>query len=71
MVACNRKLVIECRQPSRRSVPLSKSFEYAYIHAKGEYIFALGSDDGLLPWGLSALEEVIEAFPNEEIIQWE
>lgn len=54
-----------------RDLPLSKSFEYAYIHAKGEYIFALGSDDGLLPWGLSALEEVIEAFPNEEIIQWE
>lgn len=54
-----------------RDLPLPKSFEYAYLHANGEYIFALGSDDGLLPWALSALDEVIEAYPQEEIIQWE
>lgn len=54
-----------------RDLPLPKSFEYAYLHACGEYVFALGSDDGLLPWALSSLEEVIEAYPQEEIIQWE
>lgn len=54
-----------------RDLPLPKSFEYAYLHSSGEYVFAIGSDDGLLPWTLSALEEVTEACPDEEIIQWE
>lgn len=54
-----------------RDLHLPKSFEFAYLHAKGEYVFALGSDDGLLPWALEALNDVISAYPNEEIIQWE
>ena len=54
-----------------RELPLPKSFEFAYLHAKGEYIFALGSDDGLLPWALEVLEKVTIAYPKEEIIQWE
>lgn len=54
-----------------RDLHLPKSFEYAYLHAKGEYIFAVGSDDGVLPWALEALDDVINEYPDEEIIQWE
>lgn len=54
-----------------RDLRLSKSFEFAYLHAKGEYVFALGSDDGLLPWALEVLDDVISMYPEEEIIQWE
>ena len=54
-----------------RNLSLSKSFEFAYLHAKGEYIFAIGSDDGLLPWALEVLDDVINQYPDEEIIQWE
>lgn len=54
-----------------RNLHLPKSFEYAYLHAKGEYILALGSDDGLLSCALEILEEVTEKYPDEEIIQWE
>lgn len=54
-----------------RDLPLPKSFEYAYLHANGEYIFALGSDDGLLPWALETLNHIITEYPDEEIIQWE
>lgn len=54
-----------------RDLHLPKSFEYAYLHAKGEYIFALGSDDGALPWALEALDQVIAKHPGEEVIEWE
>lgn len=54
-----------------RNLSLSKSFEFAYLHAKGEYIFAIGSDDGLLPWALEVLDHIISQYPSEEIIQWE
>jgi hypothetical protein len=50
---------------------LPKSFEYAYLHANGEYIFALGSDDGLLPWALESIDTITQQYPDEEIIQWE
>lgn len=54
-----------------RDLHLPKSFEFAYTHAKGEYIFAIGSDDGLLPWALEEINKVIEQYPEETIIQWE
>lgn len=54
-----------------RDLQLCKSFEYAYLQAHGEYIFALGSDDGLLPWALETLDSVTKQYPEEEIIQWE
>lgn len=54
-----------------RDLHLPKSFEYAYLHAKGEYVLALGSDDGLLPWALEILDAVTNTYPNEKIIQWE
>ena len=54
-----------------RDLHLPKSFEFAYTHAKGEYVFSIGSDDGLLPWALEELNKIIERYPEEEIIQWE
>ncbi len=54
-----------------RDLHLPKSFEFAYLHTKGEYVLALGSDDGLLPWALEILDAVTNTYPNEKIIQWE
>ena len=65
----NSSKIVYLRTP--RNLPLPKSFEYAYLHATGEYIFALGSDDGLLPWALEVLDVVISGYPNEEVIQWD
>lgn len=50
---------------------LPKSFEYAFLQASGEYVLALGSDDGLLPWALKELDKVIKEHEEEPIIQWE
>lgn len=50
---------------------LPKSFEYAFLKARGEFIFSIGSDDAVLPWSLEILKQVIDENPNEEIIQWD
>lgn len=54
-----------------RNLHLPKSFEFAYLKAKGEFIFSLGSDDAILPWTLDTLEKIVENYPNEDLIQWE
>lgn len=54
-----------------RDLHLPKSFEFGFLKAKGEFIFSLGSDDGVLPWTLDVLEEILEKYPDEEIFQWE
>lgn len=54
-----------------RELPLPKSFEFAILQTRGEYIFSLGSDDALLPWTLEVLEEVVNHYPDDEIIYWE
>lgn len=54
-----------------RDLCLSKSFEYAYLHTKGKYIFSIGADDGVLPWALETLAQIVEEYPEDEIIQWE
>lgn len=53
-----------------RNLCLTKSFEFAHLHASGEYILALGADDGVLPWALSTLADVTKEFPEELIIEW-
>ncbi|MBQ7477315.1 MAG: glycosyltransferase family 2 protein [Selenomonadaceae bacterium] len=58
-------------QKTPRDLYLPRSFEYAFLHASGEYVLSLGADDGLLPWALRELEEVIARYPEEEVIQWE
>jgi len=54
-----------------RDLHLPKSFEFAYIHAKGEYIFSVGSDDGLLPWALDEIDKITKKYPEEYIIHWD
>ena len=54
-----------------RPLVLGKSFEFAFLHTRGEFVLSLGSDDGLLPWALRILDEVRQHFPKENIIQWE
>lgn len=58
-----------CRTP--REYNLSRSFEYAFLHAKGEFLLSLGSDDALLPWALDVLDSIRKEYPEEDIIQWE
>lgn len=54
-----------------RNLHLPKSFEYAFLKAKGEFILSIGSDDGMLPWSLDVIKNVIEQYPEEEIISWD
>ena len=54
-----------------RNLQLAKSFEFAILQARGDYVLTLGADDALLPWTLEVLEEVTRANPKEEIIQWD
>lgn len=54
-----------------RLLYLTKSFEFAYLKAKGAFVLSIGSDDALLPWGLEALKSVLDRYPQEDIIQWE
>lgn len=54
-----------------REYNLSRSFEFAFLHAKGEFLLSLGSDDALLPWTLDILDDIRKSYPDENIIQWE
>lgn len=54
-----------------RELPLTKSFEFAFLHARGEYIFSMGADDAMLPWTLEVWDKVIREYPEEEIFLWE
>lgn len=54
-----------------RRLYLTKSFEFAYLQTRGEFVFSIGSDDGVLPWALNALKWVLDQFPQEDIVQWE
>ncbi len=52
-------------------LPLTLSFEFAYLMAKGKFIFSIGADDGVLPWSLDIIDEVLKKCPNEQILMWE
>ena len=54
-----------------RNLHLPKSFEFAFLKAKGDFIFSIGSDDGIFPWTLEVIEKILNKYPNEDIIQWE
>lgn len=53
-----------------RDLALSKSFEFAFLQAEGEFIFAVGADDGVCPWALSVLSNVMKDYPQEKILKW-
>lgn len=54
-----------------REYNLSRSFEFAILHTKGEFLLPLGSDDALLPWALQVLDDLRKTYPDEDVIQWE
>lgn len=54
-----------------RNLHLPKSFEFAFLKAKGDFIFSIGSDDGIFPWTLEVIEKILNKYPDEDIIQWE
>lgn len=54
-----------------RDLHLPKSFEFAFLKARGEFIFSIGSDDGVLPWCLNVLKDVLSRYPDEEIVRWD
>lgn len=54
-----------------REYSLSKSFEYAFLQARGEFILSIGSDDGVFPWSLEVLSVLRKEYPQEEIIKWD
>ncbi len=72
----NQKTIAEGKKPKIKyyhtpgPLSLPKSFEFAYLHAKGEFIFGLGSDDGIMPDGLKTLAEYLEDYPNDDVIAW-
>lgn len=52
-----------------RMLAIGRNFEYAFLKSRGEFLISIGSDDGLLPWTLEVLNEVLEN-NNDEIITW-
>lgn len=52
-----------------RPLVIGKSFEYAFLKSRGEFIIPLGADDGALPWTLQILDKILEDIPDE-IIMW-
>lgn len=54
-----------------RNLNLSRSFEYAFLQSRGEFVFSIGADDAVLPWTLEVLEQIREKYPEEEVILWD
>lgn len=68
--------VVELNDPRVRyyrtpfALSIDKSFEYAYLHARGAFIFSLGADDGVLPWALKYIRQAMEDYPSADILSW-
>lgn len=54
-----------------RSLPLQKNFEFGYLQTRGAFVLSIGSDDGILPWGLEAIRAILDQYPDDEILVWE
>jgi glycosyltransferase involved in cell wall biosynthesis len=52
------------------ALALAKSFEYAFSQTRGEFVFALGADDALMPWGLELIADALRQHPNDDVIAW-
>jgi hypothetical protein len=70
------KYIRESENPRLRYVKtpaplrLAKSFEYAFSQAKGEFVFSIGSDDALLPWGLEMIDQALDKCVHDDVIAW-
>lgn len=52
-------------------LPLVKNFEYAYLKSKGEFIFAIGPDDAVLPYALQYMWDAVEQNPESNLLIWQ
>lgn len=54
-----------------RELPLAKSFEFAFLKARGRFIFSIGADDAVFPWTLEVLHAALKHIPDDEIVRWD
>lgn len=50
---------------------LTKSFEFAYLHARGEFIASIGADDGIYPWAVQIMKDSILHMKDSNILHWD
>ena len=49
---------------------LTKSFEFAFLHARGSFVFSIGADDGIFPWTMRVLHEILPHMGDRDILSW-
>lgn len=49
---------------------LAKSFEFAFLQARGKFIFAIGADDGVFPWTVQRIMMALPVMEDSDILQW-
>lgn len=49
---------------------LTKSFEYAYIKSRGEFLIPIGADEGILKQSLNNLKKIIDEYPENKVFSW-
>jgi glycosyltransferase involved in cell wall biosynthesis len=57
-----------------RVLPITKSFEYAYLKARGDFLIPMGSDDGMLfnsLWHLDSVLKQLEANGEVNLLAWD
>lgn len=52
------------------ALQLGRSFEYAYLMSKGDFLIPIGADEGILKSSLSNLKGVLESHPTENVFAW-
>ena len=53
-----------------RELLMTKNYEHGILHAEGDFIFTLGSDDGLLFHGLKYLKDALAKLLNYDVVMW-
>ena len=54
-----------------KALPLTKSFEFAFLNTRGRFILSIGADDAVLPWALDVLDSVLPQIPDNEVVLWD
>lgn len=50
---------------------LAKSFEFAFLHARGRFITSIGADDGIYPWAVESISAVLPCMQDNNILHWD
>lgn len=50
---------------------LTKSFEFAFLHARGRFITSIGADDGVYPWAVESMNAVLPCMQDNNILHWD